>query len=390
MTLTSYTAVYLMLSFFWNEGIIYRAENGVTLKASTEAVVGKEYPFEGRRYLIVDDSLLREAVKAEMDLSTVITSKVTDMSYLFYMSTLKNPQISEWDVSQVKTMSWMFGLAPIINPDLSHWDTRSVVDFSDMFNGARKFQGDISKWNTSSGERFNGMFFDTEFNGYLNDWDMSSAKILSGMFDDAKQFNQPLDKWNMSNAEDLGGMFAEAISFDQDISMWDVRKVKVMTNMFRNAVNFKQDLSEWEVSLIKIEPENFSVNSLLVSPKWNIEVMEHKSFAWYYLLTGLLIIPLFLIFIKGNGKKSEPIQVLEKDVFEALRIFLTQNNTIQLSRAELDEILGITPKNMEAQKRIRSNFVREFNSSGQGEITRIRDSFDSRSFNYSVTWKKSK
>ncbi len=390
MALSLITSVYLMLSFFQKEGPIYRAENQVTLKATEEAEVGKEYLFEGKRYLVVDDSLLREAIKTEADLSRIITSKVTDMSYLFYMSPLKDPQISGWDVSNVKTMTWMFGLAPIINPDLSHWDTGSVVDFSDMFNGAKKFQGDISKWNTSSGERFNGMFFETEFNGYLNDWDMSSAKILSGMFDDAKQFNQPLDKWNTSQVEDMGGMFAEAISFDQDISMWDVRKVQVMTNMFRNAVNFKRDLSVWEVPLIKIAPEDFSANSPVISPRWNLEdAVEEKSFSWYYLL-AIPVLILIMLFWVLRKRKAEHNPAVEKDTYDALRSFLIQKNTDQLTRAELDEILGITQKTVESQKRIRSNFIKDFNQSGLGEITRLRDEFDSRSFNYLVTWKKAK
>lgn len=385
-------AFFLLLSFFQKEGPIYRAENQVTLKATEEAKVGKEYPFEGKRYLVVDDSLLREAIKTEADLSRLITTKVTDMSYLFYMSPLKDPQISEWDVSNVKTMTWMFGLAPIINPDLSHWDTGSVVDFSDMFNGAKKFQGDISKWDTSSGERFNGMFFETEFNGYLNDWDMSSAKIMSGMFDDAKQFNQPLDKWNTSNVEDMGGMFAEAISFDQDITMWDVRKVQVMTNMFRNAVNFKRDLSVWEVPLIKIAPEDFSPNSPLKSPKWNTEKEPlWKRLLPLFYLFAVLILGASVFLIRKKGKSSDPAALPDdENEYDSLRTFLTQKNTNQLSRLELDEILGITQKTIESQKRARSNFIKKFNSSGQGEIIRIRDEFDSRSFIYQVTWEKAK
>lgn len=387
MTLTQ-LALLLFLSFFQKEGPIYRAENQVTLKASSEAEVGKEYLFEDKLYLVVDDSLLREAIKSESDLSRLITTKVTDMSYLFYMSPLKDPQISEWDVSNVKTMTWMFGLAPIINPDLSHWDTRSVVDFSDMFNGAKKFQGDISGWNTSSGERFNGMFFETEFNGYLNDWDMSSAKNLSGMFDDAKQFNQPLDKWNTSSVEDMGGMFAEAISFDQDITMWDVRKVQVMTNMFRNAVNFKRDLSVWEVPLIKIAPEDFSANSPVISPVWDSS--GEWSFSGYYFLGALVILLISVFWFTQKRKPSDDVLTVEKDEYESLKVFLNQKNSDQLTRAELDEILGITQKTMESQKRARSNFIKKFNSSGHGEIIRIRDEFDSRSFNYQVIWKKSK
>ena len=368
------------------DAMIYRSENKVTLKASENAIIGEKYLFEGELYLIVDNKLLRDLVSKETDLSHVITSKVTDMSYLFYKSTLQDPNISSWDVSNVKSMSWMFGLSPNINPDLSRWDTHSVVDFSDMFNSAKKFRSDLSKWNTSSGELFNGMFFNTEYNGYLNDWDVSSAKNMSGMFDENKVFNQPLDKWNVSNAEDLGGMFAEAMSFNQDISMWDVRKVKTMTNMFRNATSFRGDLSPWEVPLIQLAPKDFSTNSLLISPKWNGE--EDQGFNWYYFLPLVLIFPLFVWYVRRKDKKKEKVQVVEKDIYDALREFLTQKNTNQISRAEFDEILGITQKTLESQKRARSNFIKEFNSSGQGEIVRQRDDFDSRSFNYLVNWKK--
>ena len=379
-------ALNVYLSFFLQDSMIYRSENKVTLRASENAIIGDKYLFEGELYLIVNDSLLRDLVKIKTDFSHVITTKVTDMSYLFYNSTLQDPKISTWDVSNVKSMSWMFGFAPNINPDISHWDTRSVVDFSDMFNSARKFRSDLSKWNTSSGELLNGMFFDSEYNGYLNDWDVSSAKNMSGMFDEDKVFNQPLDKWNVSNAEDLGGMFAEAMSFNQDISMWDVRKVKIMTNMFRNAISFRRDLSSWEVPLIKMEPENFSTNSPVISPKWNDG--KGQAFNWYYVLPVVLIIPLLAWYAKRKGKAAEQFQMLEKDIYEGLREFLIQKNTNQITRAELDEILGITQKTLESQKRARSNFIKEFNSSGQGEIIRKRDDFDSRSFNYLVNWKK--
>ena len=83
MTLTQ-LALFLLLSFFQKEGPIYRAENQVTLQVTQEAEVGKEYLFEGKSYLVVDDSLLRKVIKTERELSTVITTKVTDMSYLFY------------------------------------------------------------------------------------------------------------------------------------------------------------------------------------------------------------------------------------------------------------------------------------------------------------------
>jgi hypothetical protein len=392
MVLKIYFSFQLILSLLFSDSIIYRAENKVTLMASDKAEVGKEYLFEGQSYLIVDDKLVREYVKSNADLSRVITSKVKDMSFLFYQSQLSDPKIESWDVSNVKTVSWMFGYATEINPNLSYWDMGSVVDFSDMFHGTKKFNGDISKWNTSSGELFNGMFFESNFNSPINDWDVSKAKNLSGMFDDAQFFNQPLDKWNTSNAEDMGGMFAEAFAFNQDISMWDVSKVENMLNMFRNALSFEQDLSNWDVPLITQMPEFFDSNSPLTAPQWGGK--NDADFNWYYLLSLLLLIPLFVYLYKVKKNKqeiitgsSEPKTVPESEIFESLKAFLIQKNTNLISKGELDEILGAGTKSVEAQKKIRSNFIREFNASGLGEIYRVRDESDSRSFIYEVKWK---
>jgi len=384
-----YLAISLFLLLRVNDGVIYRSDNQVTLKATEEAEVGKEYPFEGKMYLIVDDSLLRELVKTEVNFSNVITTKVKDMSFLFYKSELVDPQIKSWDVSNVKSMSVMFGLCLEINPDLSYWDTRSVIDFSDMFHGTKKFEGDLSRWNTSSGQLFNGMFYDSNFNGYINDWDISSGKTLGGMFDDAKLFNQPLDKWNTSNVEYMGGMFAEAISFNQDITNWDVRKVNNMTNMFRYAINFKQDLSNWDVPLIQAAPEEFSTKSPVISPVWNR--IDGGGSAWYYWLGLLLVLPLLLIFYNRKVKNYESALIPEvkplNAVYEELKSYLIQKNTTKISRFELDEILGTSKKSVETQKKIRSTFIKEFNDSGLGEISRVRDNFDSRSYTYEVKWK---
>lgn len=385
MVLKFYLVICLILSFLINEKVIYRAENKITLKATEEAIVGKEYLFEGKSYLIVNDSLLREIIKTDSSFSHVITTKVTDMSFLFYKSDFHNPQIESWDVSNVKNMSVMFCLAEAISPDLSYWDTRSVVDFSDMFHGTKKFQGDLSKWNTSSGELFNGMFFESNFNGYINDWDISSGKNLGGMFDDAKLFNQPLDKWNTSNVEYMGGMFAEAISFNQDITNWDVRKVNNMTNMFRNAINFKQDLSNWDVPLIQAAPEEFSTKSPVIGPDWKRS--KEAGYSWYILVASVLVVSLFMVFMKLKSKKSEPVMSPDNETYEALKNYLSENNTNQISKAGLDEILGITKKGLDSQKKSRSNFIKQFNGSGLGEIYRVRDELDLRSYNYEIKWK---
>ena len=63
---------------------IYIDQNGVTVKAAPNAVIGETYELEGKTYRVVNDEMLRSMVNEEVDLSAVVTTYVTDMSYLFY------------------------------------------------------------------------------------------------------------------------------------------------------------------------------------------------------------------------------------------------------------------------------------------------------------------
>ena len=52
------------------------------------------------------------------------------------------------DTSKVTDMSYMFYTAREFNGDLSAWDTSKVTDMARMFYQAYKFNGDLSAWNT--------------------------------------------------------------------------------------------------------------------------------------------------------------------------------------------------------------------------------------------------
>ena len=198
------------------------SENGVSLIASQDALIGNQYSFKGKIYTIVDNSLLNGAYYNSPK-EMLVTTYVTDMDALFKFQEGFNDDISAWDVSNVTTMEYMFAGTPF-DQDIGNWDVSNVQNMKGMFNGAENFNSDISSW------------------------DVSIVTTMENMFDQAKNFNSDISSWDVSNVQDMFRMFSEAENFNSDISSWDVSNVQNMYSMFNNAVSFNQDLSGWNIS----------------------------------------------------------------------------------------------------------------------------------------------
>ncbi|MDY6280869.1 MAG: BspA family leucine-rich repeat surface protein, partial [Roseburia faecis] len=92
-----------------------------------------------------------------IDLSNFDTSKVTDMSHMFYYcSNLTSLDVSHFDTSKVTDMNFMFGGGYhagcnfLTTLDVSGWDTGNVTDMGNMFNGCSILKSlDVSHFDTS-------------------------------------------------------------------------------------------------------------------------------------------------------------------------------------------------------------------------------------------------
>ena len=276
---------------------LFIADNGVTIKASDFSQTGETYQLNGESYLVVDRTTLLSMARdhENQDLSKVVTSKVSDLSSLFYNEKTFNQDISSWDVSNVTNMAYTFTYAESFNQDLNNWDTSLLENLNSTFWYARAFSqnlnnwdvskvttmlslfdksgfnGDVSSWDTSSVTNMFAVFAYTPFDGDISQWNTSSVTNMHSMFEEATKFNQSIGQWDVSKVESFRDMFNRAFLFDQDISEWDVTAASDMIRMFQNADDFNQDLSNWCVSQFNEEPENFDLSADLwtkARPVW--------------------------------------------------------------------------------------------------------------------------
>ena len=112
------------------------------------------------------DDIIKKLLKERgnnADLNDIDTSKITDMSNLFFREFPHNIDISEWDVSNVKDMGCMFFDCHDFNCDLSKWNIQNVYNMRFMFNNCHKFEGkDLDNWNITNNTDVYSMFDNCE------------------------------------------------------------------------------------------------------------------------------------------------------------------------------------------------------------------------------------
>ena len=165
--------------------------------------------FEGIDYVIVDNETLLEFIDSLQSPNlpdNLITTKVTDMSYLFQDKIINSNTdiLRKWDVSNVENFEGMFlGSRPYtVKPNnklfIDNWDTSSAKNMTDMFRDTSLGYIDIESgfeiigigsWDVSNVISMPGMFTNSNFNGPIGDWDVSNFIIW--MVSTEYTFNQP-------------------------------------------------------------------------------------------------------------------------------------------------------------------------------------------------------
>ena len=267
----SFEDVSLFVDGNGSNNAVYLASNGVTIKASAGAQNNEQGRIGNITYTVVDLETLKFEISQEGDVSTLVTSLVTDMRDLFKNITTFNQDISswdtsnvtdmvgmfrntpfdqpigDWDVSNVTNMEYMFYDATAFNQPIGDWDVSSVTNMIDMFAGTLAFNQPIGNWDVSNVTTMWYMFTESAFNQPIGDWDVSSVIDLEYMFYDATAFNQPIGDWDVSSVTNMEYMFYGATAFNQPIGDWDVSSVTNMAGMFAGAAAFNQNLSSWNV-----------------------------------------------------------------------------------------------------------------------------------------------
>lgn len=179
------------------------------------------------------------------------TASVTDMSGMFWGSSIFNQPIGTWNTANVTTMANMLSNLAGFNQPIGNWNTSNVTDMRNMFFACYAFNQPIGNWNTAKVTNMGRMFtFASQFNQPIGNWNTANVTDMRLMFSFCDAFNQPIGNWNTAKVTDMEGMFGGAIVFNQPLANWNTANVTSMISMFGGASSFNQYLDDWALNSV--------------------------------------------------------------------------------------------------------------------------------------------
>ena len=209
----------------------------------------------------------------DIDLSNFDTSKVTNMSFMFFnMPNLTTLNLSNFDTSKVTNMSYMFqDVSKLTTLNLSNFDTSKVTNMNSMFAGMSNLATlNLSNFDTSKVTNMRGMFLDmsklTTLN--LSNFDTSQVTDMDHMFTAMRSLTTlNLSNFDTSKVTDMSYMFFSMPNLTTlNLSSFDTSKVTDMNSMFVSMSNLTTlNLSSFDTSKVTDMNAMFSGMSSLTT-----------------------------------------------------------------------------------------------------------------------------
>ena len=196
-------------------------------------------------------------VKNTMNLSALNTSKVKNMSNMFYNAQIPSVSLSGLDCSEVTDMEAMFMNASISQIDLTGLRTSKLTSMGSMFEGCQiKDNLDLSGFNTEK------------------------VTSMSSLFRNCTATDISLTSFITSNVTDMSSMFEGCqIKDNLDLSGFNTEKVTSMSSLFQNCTATDISLTSFNTSNVTNMSSMFSGCSKLTSldlTKFNTENVQNN------------------------------------------------------------------------------------------------------------------
>lgn len=217
------------------------------------------------------EAMFMNASISQIDLTGLRTSKLTSMRSMFEGCQIKdNLDLSGFNTEKVTSMSSLFKNCTATNICLTSFKTSNVTDMSSMFEGCSKLTSlDLTTFNTENVQNNCSMFKDCSSLTSLTfgNFYVGFSTNLSAMFQGCSALTSvDLSKFNTANVIDMQYMFDGCKSLASlDVSMFDTGKVLNMCNMFSGCSSLTElDLMNFSTSNVQTMDNMFAGNSSLV------------------------------------------------------------------------------------------------------------------------------
>ena len=197
------------------------------------------------------------------------TSETTSMEGMFYGCVVKNNMnLSAHNTSKVKNMSNMFFNAQIPSVSLSGLDCSEVTDMEAMFMNARISQIDLTGLRTSKLTSMGSMFEGCQIKDNLDLSGFNTEKVtsMSSLFKNCTATDICLTSFTTPNVTDMSSMFEGCqIKDNLDLSGFNTEKVTSMSSLFKNCTATNICLTSFKTSNVTDMSSMFEGCSKLTS-----------------------------------------------------------------------------------------------------------------------------